>query len=66
MSVEEVCPIAAQHCANLGRLIRIELIKALQIDDGPSDCFASTQSGMICDQLNCFWRDGCMAVVRRN
>lgn len=65
MSVEEVCPIASQHCANLGRLIRIELIKALQIDEGPSDCFSSTHNG-ICDQLNCFWREGCMAAIRKN
>jgi hypothetical protein len=65
MNVEAICPPANQHCFNLGKLIRIDLIKALRSDGDDFDCFASAHNS-VCDQSNCFWRQSCLAAARQH
>lgn len=65
MSLEEICPIANPQGINLGKLLKIELIRALQTDVGDFDCFASAHYG-VCGQVDCFWREECFAAVRPN
>ncbi len=65
MNIEEICPTSSAHGINVGRYIKIELIKALQTEDGHFDCFGSAHNG-VCDQIACFWREGCFAAARDN
>lgn len=65
MNLEEICPIASAHSINVGKYIKIELIKALQTEDGNFDCFGSAHN-CVCDQVGCFWREGCFAAAREN
>ena len=65
MNLEEICPIANSKGINLGKLVKIELIRALQADQGDFDCFASAHNG-VCVRTNCMWREDCFAAVLQN
>lgn len=65
MNLEEICPIANHHGINLGKINKIELLKALQTDHGSFDFAALAYYG-VCGQVNCFWREDCFAAVRQN
>ena len=43
-----------------GKLPKTELIHRIQRAEGNFDCFGSANRGE-CDQLNCVWRDDCLA-----
>lgn len=65
MKLEQARPIVKPLNINLGKLIKIELVKALQSDEGNIACFATAYSG-VCDQVNCYWRMDCFAASKPN
>jgi hypothetical protein len=64
MKLEEIRSIAKAHSIKPGHLSKAALIKAIQIDEGNFDCFATAYSGE-CDQANCIWREDCFEAALR-
>lgn len=58
MKLDEVRSIAKSHQIKPNHLSKIELIKAIQTEEGNFDCFATANGGE-CDQANCLWREDC-------
>lgn len=65
MKLEEVRSIAKSHNIKPGKLSKTELIKSIQTAEGNFDCFATAYGG-ICDQMNCLWREDCIAAAQPN
>ena len=63
MKIQKVREIARQHGMNPSSGDKVELIKAIQRDEGNFDCFATAYDG-ICDQTGCLWREDCFTVAR--
>lgn len=64
MKIQQIRDIARERGLNPGRLGKVELIRAIQRDEGSFDCFATTYNG-VCDQYQCLWREDCFATARR-
>ncbi len=62
MQMKKVKEIAKQKGVVLGKMGRIDLIRAIQRAEGNSDCFATTHVNE-CNQVNCLWRVDCKAEV---
>ena len=62
MKIHDIREIAKQNGVNVGRLNKIELIRAIQRAEGNNDCFA-TPYVRECNQMNCLWRKDCMKAV---
>ena len=58
MKMEEVRNIAKSRGTQPGKLLKADLIKSIQANEGNFDCFASASSGE-CDQAGCLWREDC-------
>ena len=63
MKIQRVREIAREHGLDPGKAEKVELIKAIQIEEGNFDCFATAYEGA-CDQTGCRWREDCFAAVR--
>lgn len=63
MELEIIHSIAATHGLDTDNLSKPELIKAIQMQEGNFDCFATAQSGA-CDQGNCLWLDDCLGMEK--
>lgn len=44
---------------------KVELIRAMQREEGSFDCFAKAHEGF-CDQADCLWREDCLALSARH
>lgn len=64
MNLTEVKSLARQHGIKIGRLNKEQLIKAIQVEEGNFDCFATASDGF-CDQLGCIWRDDCFTLASK-
>lgn len=62
MKIQDIREIAKQNRVRVGRLSKIELIRAIQKTEGNNDCFA-TPYARECNQMNCLWREDCMKAV---
>ncbi len=62
MKIQKLREIARQHGMDSNTADKIELIKAIQRDEGNFDCFATAYNG-ICDQTACLWRQDCFALA---
>lgn len=63
MKIQKLREIARQHGMNPSTGDKIELIKAIQRQEGNFDCFATAYHG-VCDQMACLWRADCFALAR--
>lgn len=63
MKMEEIRSIAKAHHIKTAHLSKLDLIRAIQSDEGNFDCFATAYSGE-CDQINCIWREDCLGAAR--
>ncbi|OGI48997.1 MAG: SAP domain-containing protein [Candidatus Muproteobacteria bacterium RIFCSPHIGHO2_12_FULL_60_33] len=63
MKIQRVREIARERGLDPGKAERVELIKAIQRQEGNFDCFASAYAGL-CDQTGCRWREDCFAAAR--
>lgn len=64
MKLEQVRTIARSQGLSPGKLAKAELIKAIQVAEGNFACFA-TACDAECDQVNCLWREDCLAAARQ-
>jgi len=62
MNLQEIRLIARAQGLKPGKQDKTSMIKNIQIAEGNFDCFATATSG-ICDQINCIWRDDCLAIA---
>jgi len=59
MRVEEIRTIASERGIKSGKMTKGELIRAIQREEGNSDCFGLL-AARPCDQTECLWRTDCM------
>ena len=65
MNMQGIREIARERGFSPGRLRKIELVRALQRDEGYFDCYARAYGGD-CDQLDCLWREDCLSLSTRH
>lgn len=58
MNLEKVRSIARLQGVRAGKLVKDDLIRAIQLAEGNFACFATARNAE-CDQLACRWRDDC-------
>jgi hypothetical protein len=58
MKLEGVKEIAKQRGLPVKNMKKIDLVRAIQRDEGHFDCYYSLSSAT-CGQSNCLWRDDC-------
>jgi len=58
MTVKELRAIAKDLGIIMKNLRKAELIRAIQLAEGNSDCFGTAED--YCDQLNCLFRKDCL------
>ncbi len=60
MNLEHIRMMARERgLARANRLGKIELVRAIQLDEGNFDCFGKAHDGY-CDQSSCLWREDCL------
>lgn len=60
MNLRDIKAIAKKKGVKELNLKKGELIRAIQRAEGNFDCYGSAAGGR-CDQVNCLWREDCMA-----
>ncbi len=60
MKLEEMRSIARSHGISPENMDKTEIVRATQVSEGNSACFA-TVPDRACDQVNCLWRNDCFA-----
>lgn len=63
MNMKEVREHARKLGLKTGRTSKIELVRAIQYQEGSFDCFA-TAYDETCDQAQCLWRTECFVQAR--
>jgi len=58
--MNDVRVLAREHGINSVRKSKADLIREIQLAEGNFDCFGTATAG-ICDQINCLWREDCLA-----
>ncbi|TQV73213.1 SAP domain-containing protein [Aliikangiella marina] len=64
MNMQEIRAIAKTYGIKTGKLTKMKLVQAIQLEEGNFDCFATACSGE-CDQTNCSWRKDCFAAAKK-
>jgi len=64
MKMEAIRTIARSLDLHPGNLSKIQLIKAIQSEEGNFDCYAAGYGG-VCDQTGCLWREDCFDAAKR-
>jgi hypothetical protein len=59
MKIQDIREIARKNGVKIGRMNKIDLIKAIQKTEGNNDCFATAYVNN-CNQMNCLWREDCL------
>jgi hypothetical protein len=63
MNIEEIREIARQHQINPEGLSQLELIRAIQGNEGNVNCYA-TSYVHDCNQHACLWRENCQIAAQ--
>lgn len=63
MKIQKIREIASRQGLEPGKAEKIELVRAIQRQQGNFDCFATALEG-VCDQGGCLWREDCFAAAR--
>ena len=63
MNVSQIQSIAREKGLKPGKLKKVELVRAIQREEGYFDCFAKAYNGE-CDQTSCAWREDCLKLAR--
>lgn len=64
MKVSEIKSIAKHKGLVPGKMKKLDLIRAIQRQEGSFDCFATAYDQQ-CDQQACTWQDDCFATAKR-
>jgi hypothetical protein len=59
MTLQEIRAVAESRGMKVGKSKKDELIRAIQRNEGNTECFGSKHA-MNCGQNNCLWRDDCV------
>ncbi len=62
MKMQQIREIAKEKSVKAGKMSKTELIRSIQRAEGNNDCFAGENVNG-CDQVNCLWREDCVAAV---
>jgi hypothetical protein len=60
MTVKKIKDLAKIKGIKVGNMKKENIIRAIQRAEGNFDCFGTAKDG-VCDQLNCLWREDCLA-----
>jgi hypothetical protein len=60
MTLKQIKEIAKEKDVRVGNMKKENIIRAVQRAEGNFDCFGTASSGY-CDQMNCLWRNDCVA-----
>ena len=60
MNIQKIRSIAKEHGIKTDKINKIDLIHAIQHNEGNFECFA-TASNQYCDQESCLWREDCFS-----
>jgi hypothetical protein len=64
MKMQEIRNIAKERGLKVsGGINKTELIRSIQRAEGNTDCFG-TEHVNICGQINCLWREDCLAIQK--
>jgi hypothetical protein len=58
MNLQEVKSIAKERGIKPGNLKKVELIQALQREEGNPPCYATGRAA-VCGETGCLWKDDC-------
>ena len=58
MNMQEIRAIAKTYGIKTGKLTKMKLVQAIQLEEGNFDCFGSAAT-LECDQDTCVWRKDC-------
>ncbi|GLI39500.1 SAP domain-containing protein [Geobacter hydrogenophilus] len=58
MNLTDIKKIAVQHGLSTTKLKKVEIVRAIQAEEGNTPCF-DTGLASECGQTNCLWRDDC-------
>jgi hypothetical protein len=61
MTMQEVRVIAKKLSIKTGGIKKIDLIRAIQSEEGNTPCFKTEVND--CDQIDCCWRGDCLGWV---
>jgi hypothetical protein len=64
MNITDIRTIARNHGLKIGGSSKLDLIHAIQREEGNFDCFASATS-QYCDQFTCQWREDCFESAKK-
>ena len=59
MNMNEIKKIARSRNLNPGHLKKVDLIRAIQNEEGNESCFQTGQAE-VCGQDQCLWREDCL------
>lgn len=65
MKMPEIREMAKGLGVKTSRMSKLNLVRAVQTAEGNFACFATPEAGE-CDQLDCIWRDDCLALAKKN
>lgn len=60
MTIKKIRDIAKSNGIKVGNMKKENIIRSIQRAEGNFDCFGTAVSG-VCDQINCMWREDCLA-----
>lgn len=64
MNMQEIKTIAKEYGIKTGKLTKMKLVQAIQLEEGNFNCFATACAGE-CDQEGCTWRKDCFAAAKK-
>lgn len=64
MNLPQIRSIASSKGVKPGKLNKIDLVRAIQREEGTFDCFATAYEG-VCDQQTCLWREDCFSSSKK-
>jgi hypothetical protein len=64
MNLPQIRSIASSKGLKPGKLNKVDLVRAIQRQEGAFDCFATAYEG-ICDQAACLWREDCFSAAKK-
>jgi hypothetical protein len=63
MKMQEIRSIAKEKGLKVGKMNKADIIRTIQRAEGNADCYG-TEHVNICGQINCLWREDCLAMQK--
>jgi hypothetical protein len=59
MEMKEIKAIAKKTGVAPGKMVKLDLVRAIQVKEGNSPCFQS-EIAPVCSLIDCLWREDCV------